>query len=113
MDSYYNTLKNEDDKYYEDIYKITHVEKILNATTQSYWLASRSISSTSDGAYFRIRAQHASSSSTMYWNMCYIVPGVSIKGDSSSHGFRPVFTLKSEIKMISGNGDTIPYTLSL
>ena len=37
---------------------------------------------------------------------------VGIDGSSYTEGFRPVFTLNSEMKITEGDGNTTPYTLA-
>ena len=113
------TMKNQDDKYLADYNKMGELG--IKGSNTEYWLASRNIYINSNYKYFVVRtisasgilgrggdhggyelASFASSSGNgpyTYTNSC---------------GFRPVFTLKSGIKITGGNGtEELPYTLGI
>ena len=80
---------------------------------KSYWLASRDVSSSSRYSYFRVR--YVDYSGSLYGNdLCYVGSSGNTRAYSYSRGLRPVFTLKSDIKVTGGNGESgTPYTLGV
>ena len=84
-------------------------------SNQSYWIPSRDIYSTSSSTKFEILFKTASGTGD-YKNICDVnSDGSTTTYTSSSIGFRPVFTIKPEIKITGGDGKTAEtaYTLGL
>src|SRR5699024_1406589 len=78
-----------------------------------YWLASRGVSSHSDNSGFRVRYV-STGGSVSYDSLCYVYSSGFTNASIASNGLRPVFTLKSGIKVTGGNGESgTPYTLGL
>ena len=84
-----------------------------NIKTEStyYWLASRRVFSDSYSGYFAVRDVDTSGR-LRDGTLCNVYSLGGTLSDSPSHGFRPVFTLNSEIKVTEGDGETTPYTLA-
>ena len=109
MESHYNTLKNGDEKYktdWEQISKTTELQK----TSDKYWMASRFVRSDSSTTnfimYFMFPEGELSST-----NLCIIYSGGGTNGYGDTYGFRPIFTLKSGIKISNNNETNEPFTL--
>ena len=85
----------------------------INDIDDYYWLASRYVFSNSNGSDFGVRYV-ATSGGVGSNGLCDVYSdGRAIANDVST-GLRPVFTLKSGIKVTSGNGESgTPYTLGL
>ena len=80
---------------------------------KSYWLASRNVNSTSEESNFHVRGV-GSSGSLGNATLCRVYSSGRTGAFSSSNGLRPVFTLKSDIKVTGGNGESgTPYTLGV
>jgi len=99
------------DTNYETDYNQMQTLGITTANS-NYWLASRCVFSYSYVSYFLVR--HVDPSGTLINNntLCDVKPDGYELGISNSYGFRPVFTLKFEIKVIEGDGKDTPYTLA-
>ena len=110
MKNYYGTFKDTDDKYDKDWTQMGTIEEIKDAS-DDYWLASRDVSSDSSSSYFNVRGFNASG----YLNddnfLCSVYSSGSKGYGSDAYGFRPVFTLKSDIKITEGDGVDTPYRL--
>ena len=78
----------------------------------NYWLASRHIVSGSSNSNLYVRHVNTSGKAN-YTTLCNIFSSGRTHGTSNLYGFRPVFTLNSGIKLIEGDGNTIPYTLGV
>ena len=81
---------------------------------KSYWLASRFVSSNSGKSDFFVRSVDSSGSLFNSYGLCYVHSNGNTVANSFSLGLRPVFTLKSGIKVTGGNGTSgSPYTLGV
>ena len=89
----------------------------INDIDDAYWLASRLVDSNSYYSFFCVRCVDASgdaSGGVSNIALCYVYSDGSTDADDDSNGLRTVFTLKSGIKVTSGNGESgTPYTLGL
>ena len=114
MKNYYGTFKDRtfkdsDDKYDKDWTQMGTIEGI-KPVSDYYWLVSRYVHSSSDNSRFRVR--YVSTSGGLGSNdLCNVYSGGVTGGGSNSGGFRPVFTLKSDIKITEGDGVDTPYRL--
>ena len=111
MSAYNGQLKDADTNYETDYNQMEALE--INNIADAYWLASRYVDSYSGYSTFLVRCV-ATSGRVDLSRLC----GVNSRGNSNasyaSHGLRPVFTLKSGIKVTGGNGESgTPYTLGL
>ena len=81
---------------------------------KSYWLASRTVNSSSYASLFNVRYVN-SSGSLDYDYLCRVNSGGSTRANSYSYGLRPCFTLKSGIKVTGGDGTSAgtAYTLGV
>ena len=80
---------------------------------KSYWLASRIVGSNSSNSNFSVRYVY-SSGGLAYDSLCSVYSNGGPYAYSNSGGLRPVFTLKSDIKVTGGNGESgTPYTLGV
>ena len=106
---YYGTLKNEDSQYNTDW---TQMEKTdgIQIASDGYWLASRYVSVLSTSAVFYCRGVSVNGN-LGEGNLYYVDSYAGQGGISFTEGFRPVFTLKSEIKIAEGDGVNTPYKL--
>ena len=112
METYYNTLKNGDEKYNTDWEQIRNIAE-LQKTSDKYWIASRSVRSDSSTTnfimYFMFPEGELSSI-----NLCIVYSNGGAGGTNGygrSYGFRPIFTLKSGIELSNNNGTNETYTL--
>ena len=99
------------DTNYETDYNQMDTLDILIANA-NYWLASRHIVSGSGNSNLYVRQVNTSGKAN-YTTLCNIFSSGRTYGTSNLYGFRPVFTLNSGIKLIEGDGNTIPYTLGV
>ena len=83
----------------------------LRVADKGFWLASRGVYSISHRTYFMVHT--ISSSGVRSGNyLCYLESNGSTYSDSATNGLRPVFHLKSGLKVTGGNGTSDnPYTL--
>lgn len=109
MKDYYGTLKDTDNKYDTDLTQMGTIEGIKPASA-FYWFASRSVYSDSDGSDFYVRVVDTSGH-LGYYHLCGVDSGGNAGTSSDTSGFRPVFTLKSDIKITEGDGVDTPYRL--
>ena len=107
---YNNVFKNEDKKYNTDWTQMGKIKGIKPASAY-YWVASRYVDSGSNLSYFYVRIVGASGYLYDY-SFCYVNSSGDTRYNSSSLGFRPIFTLNSGIKITEGDGVDIPYTLT-
>ena len=111
MESYYGTLKNDDSQYQTDWKQMETIINInIKAASTDYWLASRSNTVNSSASLFYIKRINYRGEMTAQGVGGTGTPYVRIENDS--YGFRPVFTLKSGIKLTAGDGVDTPYTLA-
>ena len=109
--SYSGQLKDTDTNYETDYNQMTTLE--INDIDDSYWLASRYVNSNSSYSYFLVRCVYPGGDVYNYL-MCHVYSDGRTLASSHSYGLRPVFTLKSGIKVTGGNGESgTPYTLGL
>ena len=110
MKNYYGTFKDIDDKYDKDWTQMGTIEGI-KPVSDYYWLVSRFVTSNSNNSDFYVRCVDTSGYLTNI-SLC----GVNSYGGAGdgrfASGFRPVFTLKSDIKITEGDGVDTPYTLT-
>ena len=110
--SIYSGRLKDTDTNYETDYNQMELLKI-NDIDDSYWLASRSVDSGSSYSGFSVRCVDTSGSVDAY-ALCNVYSYGGTGAYGSSNGLRPVFTLKSGIKVTGGNGESgTPYTLGL
>ena len=110
MKNYYGTFKDSDDKYDKDWTQMGTIEGI-KPVSDYYWLASRRVDSDSRGSNFRVRNVDASGHLYGYGYLCNVGSRGRTYNNSYANGFRPVFTLKSDIKITEGDGVDTPYRL--
>ena len=113
--SYSGTLKDTDNNYeadYNQMQSIVINGQGIHNIGKYYWLASRNVYATSSLSYFHVRFVNAGGS--LFNNyLCYVDSGGGAYGYSYSYGLRPVFHLKSGIKVTGGDGsEGNPYTLA-
>ena len=102
-------FKNTDTNYETDCNQMETLN--INKISTYYWLASRSVNSNSSSTYFNVRT--VSYSGSWYDNALCGVHSLGGMSKLSAHNWvRPVFTLKSGIKITGGDGVNTPYTLA-
>ena len=113
--SYSGTLKDTDNNYTADWNQMQSI--VINGQGihnigKYYWLASRSVRAFSSISRFTVRAVNTSGG--LYGNgLCNVYSDGNARGYSYSYGLRPVFHLKSGIKVTGGDGsEGNPYTLA-
>ena len=108
-----HTMKNADTKYEADYNKMTELG-ITNSNV-NYWLASRFVYTNSGSAsYFRVRMVFTTGKIGTAYGLCVVHFTGNTGVDSNSFGLRPVFILKSGIKITGGDGSSdSPYTLEI
>lgn len=80
-------------------------------TGEIYWLASRYVSSHSPSYYFIVRSVNSVGNFYSY-DLCIVVSDGNASGYPRTHGLRPCFSLKSDIKITGGDGTSgNPYTM--
>ena len=111
--SYSGKLKDADTNYETDYNQMEALE--INNIADAYWLASRYVRSGSNSSSFCVRYVDASGDVySDYIGLCRESYSGGAHAYSYSNGLRPVFTLKSGIKVTGGNGESgTPYTLGL
>ena len=112
MSSYNGHLKDGDTNYETD-YNQMEALGIRNID-KCYWLASRHVNSTdySNGSNFFVRYMYSIGTSND--GLCNVLTNGNAYSYIRSQGLRPVFTLKSGIKVTGGEGTPeSPYTLGL
>ena len=109
--TYNNTLKNEDENYTLDYNQMVKLK--INSIIDEYWLASRGVNDEAGGANrFGIRSVRVGY--VISGELCGVFSSNSVNTNGSEHGLRPVFTLKSTIKITGGSGTQYsPYTLGI
>ena len=109
MSSYSGKLRNTDNNYSTDYKQMGTLGIRDNGT---YWLASRFVEQfQSSDTIFTIRWVGGETSNNL-GAICHIWTGPNIASRDQTRGLRPVFTLKSGIKVTGGNGtESSPYTL--
>src|SRR5699024_7194606 len=111
MSAYNGQLKDTDTNYETDYNQMELLE--INDIADEYWLASRGVYSSSSSSGFSVRCVNASGYVDLSI-LCDVISGGRANANYDSNGLRPVFTLKSGIKVTGGNGESgTPYTLGL
>ena len=111
MSAYNGQLKDTDTNYETDYNQMELLE--INDIADEYWLASRGVYSSSSSSGFSVRCVNASGYVDLSI-LCDVISGGRANANDYSNGLRPVFTLKSGIKVTGGNGESgTPYTLGL
>ena len=109
--SYNNKLRDTDDNYYTDYNKMKSLG--IESIGKNYWVASRIVAKDSVSSTFFVRAI-GTNGNLDYDYICEVRDNDKIRSSSRTYGFRPVFTLKSSVKIKGGNGTSSdPYTLGL
>ena len=109
MSSYNGKFKNQDTHYETDHNQMGTLG--IRDINDTYWLASRIVYSYSNSGNFNVRYVDASGS-LVNNSLCRVFSGGYAASNSHTYGLRPVFLLKSNIKVTGGTGeDGSPYTL--
>ena len=109
MSSYNGKFKNQDTHYVTDYNQMGTLG--IGAIDEQYRLASRSVNSFSSYSNFVVRCVYTSGTLNGY-HVCLVDPSGSKYSYSSAYGLRPVFHLKSGIKVTGGTGEEgSPYIL--
>ena len=112
MSSYNGKFKNTDNNYLTDYNQMGTL--VIRDIDEMYWLATRYVHSISSGSGFRVYAINPGGSLNGV-NLCSVTPDgntLYTLSASDSYGLRPVFHLKSGIKVTGGSGTSDdPYTL--
>ena len=105
-------LRDADENYSSDYNKMTALG--ISGSNTTYWLASRYVYSNSLASDFGVRSVNSSGGLEVN-RLCTVNFSDSVYACSESYGFRPVFHLKSGIKITGGDGKTAAtaYTLGL
>ena len=111
--SYSGRLKDTDTNYETDYNQMELLK--INDIADEYWLASRVVDSSSDSFSSGFFVRCVRTGGNVYASLlCRVFSDGGTYATTSSRGLRPVFTLKSGIKVTSGNGESgTPYTLGL
>ena len=113
--SYSGTLKDTDNNYTADWNQMQSI--VINGQGihnigKYYWLASRFVYALSGRSNFHVRFVRASGSLSNSY-LCGVYSDGRTDGRSYFYGLRPVFHLKSGIKVTGGDGsEGNPYTLA-
>ena len=98
-----NNMKGEDNNF--EIDQTALKEANIWTTGEEYWLSSRYLHSISSYCNFRVR--YVDTSGELYGNsLCFVRSDGSADGNSYEYGLRPCISLKSDIKIIAGDGET-------
>ncbi|MBQ7668496.1 MAG: prepilin-type N-terminal cleavage/methylation domain-containing protein [Clostridia bacterium] len=101
------------DTYCSSDTNIIHGNDNLKHSSGLVWLASRDLTTDSGTSIFNVRNLETSGSVTSYY-LVYAFSNGSISTRSFSRGVRPVITLKSNIKITGGTGESDnPYTIGI
>ncbi len=96
-----NNMKDTDTNYETDRTAMQAVGGDMWTTGETYWLASRDVSSRSSDCYFYVRAVYASGDLRSNY-LCYVLSDGRTYGRSIGHGLRPCISLDSNVKVIGG-----------
>ena len=109
MASYNGQFKNQDTHYETDYNQMGTLG--IRDIDDYYWLASRGVISDSSFSTFYVRYVYTGGSLRSY-NLCRVNSSGSASSISLTNGLRPVFFLRSNIKVTGGTGEEgSPYTL--
>lgn len=119
FEEYYGTLKNPDENYITDLEQMKKIKKGFLKVKNYSWLASRELNVNADD-----------NEESIYCTLCGFIPsdlqisrkdicgvtndhneGIGSYGMGTVGCLRPVFTLKSDLKITGGNGVDEPYRL--
>ena len=107
--NYNRKFKNTDTHYETDYNQMKALT--IHDIDQNYWLASRLVNSYSSGSYFTMRYVYTGGGLSNSY-LCYVDSSGSANSISNTYGLRPVFHLRSNIKVTGGTGEEgDPYTL--
>ena len=112
MNEYNNIFKRGDENYNIDWTQMETITKInIKDASSDYWMASRFYypSSTQDFGVWKV----VLSSGLTREYLSSVAPWGGSGSGKKSNGFRPVFTLKSGIKLTNGDGVDTPFTLEV
>ena len=104
-----NIFRNSDNNYTTDMNQIKKLK--IESITSSYWLASLDIQANEGWSGFGVRVYY--NSDTISWS-CHIEidMGANIFGrETSKIGVKPIFTLRPEVNIISGDGKNSAYIM--
>ena len=109
---YNGKLRDIDSNYETDYNKMTALG--IARSNAYYWLASRYVGSGSYSSGFGVRNVNSSGGLLSSNVLCYVFSSGSASAKSYSNGLRPVFHLKSGIKITGGDGSSEnPYVLEV
>ena len=111
---YVGKFRDKDTNYLKDYQKMEEINGGIHSIGKEYWLASRDVDSGSRGSVFRVRFVFASGElDVKHCGGIYIGNSIG-NGNTNISYLRPVFTLKSGIKVTGGNGmESSPYELDV
>lgn len=112
--NYNGQIKDEDKSYSTDYSKMENIHGGILNTGTTYWLASRKLSSNPSYRTGDLYVYSIDSTGTLISSqLCLLYQDTSYNtGYSKTNGFRPVFILKSGLKVLSGEGSKDnPYEL--
>jgi len=96
--------------YDKDTNYVTDETQMINAniktTGQYYWLASRDVSSDSSSCYFYLRRVDSYGGLSKYSFLYVDSSEMHPSGSSTNNGLRPCFSLRSDIKITGGDGQS-------
>ena len=111
MSSYNGKLKDTDTNYETDYNQMGTLG--IRDIGKFYWLASRKAQSSLSISAFGVRLV-VTSGSLSNSNLCNVVNSSPEYSTGDGYGLRPIFTLKSTVKVTGGNGtESSPYTLGI
>ena len=112
MNNYNNTFKVSDENYNTDWTQMGNITNVdIKIASDIYWLASRNTNSYSNISNGYMHDVNTSGNLNSH-GLFFIRSSGSLNAYSYSYGFRPVFTLKSGLKITGGDGVDTPYTLA-
>ena len=111
--TYSGRLKSTDSNYRTDVDQMDSIGSFMDNIYVAYWLASRYVDDATNACSFDVRwSRNGSVDSYSGWIINITNSGQTARSESATAGFRPVFKLKSGIKVTGGNGTSEdPYTL--
>ena len=114
LNTFFTDIKNNDINYEIDVSQMRKIRVMEIPNDKYYWLASRQVFNRYDGTYFRMRYVNKYGSECEDQNICGVNTAGSLTSYSTTYGLRPVFHLKSNIKVTGGSGtEEDPYTLGV
>lgn len=99
-------MKNQDNNYITDSNQMKKLE--ISSTNTPYWFASREVVGLTSGDSFRLRSSRGKI------ECFFITPSGGSDWFQNTFSIRPVFTLKNNLKITSGDGSqNNPYNLGI